>query len=117
MRSGTFQLAGTTARAENPRLGANGNMPFESDKVMFEIYREADNDRRYRVVYYTELTDHNKEQEINSALAGENFYDGFLAGSTIDAARGRIYEVIRRLNDDEPLDVQQVEEHLSGFLA
>jgi hypothetical protein len=40
-------------------------MLFESDKVMFEIYRETEYTGRYRVVYFTELQDHNKETEIN----------------------------------------------------
>ena len=42
-------------------------MLFESDKVMFEIYRETEYTGRYRVVYFTELQDHNKETEINHA--------------------------------------------------
>ena len=49
-------------------------MLFESDKVMFEIYRETEYTGRYRVVYFTELQDHNKESEINHALSGEHFY-------------------------------------------
>ena len=39
-----------------------------SNKVMFEIYREAGYGRKYRVVYFTELNEHNKEAEINRAL-------------------------------------------------
>jgi len=33
-------------------------MAFESDKVMFEIYRETQYSGKYRVVYFTELQDH-----------------------------------------------------------
>jgi len=36
-------------------------MAMESDKVMFEIYREATYTGKYRVVYYTELNENNKE--------------------------------------------------------
>jgi hypothetical protein len=53
-------------------------MPMEADKVMFEIYREAAYTGKYRVVYFTELNDANKEYEINRALSGEHFYDGFI---------------------------------------
>ena len=53
-------------------------MLFESDKVMFEIYRETEYTGQYRVVYFTELQDHNKETEINHALNGEHYYDGFI---------------------------------------
>ena len=49
-------------------------MPFESDKIMFEIYRETTYTGKYRVVYFTELQDHNKETEISRAMAGEHFY-------------------------------------------
>ena len=45
---------------------------------MFEVYRDNTYSRRFRVVYYTELQDHNKETEISHALAGEHFIDGFL---------------------------------------
>src|SRR5258707_2501278 len=49
-------------------------MLFESDKVMFEIYRETEYTGKYRVVYFTELQDHNKETEINHAMAGGTFF-------------------------------------------
>ena len=44
-------------------------MLFEADKVMFEIYRETGYSGEYRVCYFTELQDHNKESEINLAPA------------------------------------------------
>ena len=44
-------------------------MAFESDKIMFEVYKEATYTGRYRVVYFTELQDHNKEFEISRAMA------------------------------------------------
>ena len=43
-------------------------MPFESDKIMFEVYKEAAYTGLYRVVYFTELQDHNKEFEISRAM-------------------------------------------------
>ena len=45
-------------------------MPFESDKIMFEVYKEATYSGRYRVVYFTELLDHNKESEIDGGRGG-----------------------------------------------
>src|ERR1041385_1441933 len=50
-------------------------MLFEADKVMFEIYRETEYTGKYHVCYFTELQDHNKETEINHALAGEGVID------------------------------------------
>src|SRR5450759_2307567 len=62
-------------------------MLFEADKVMFEIYRETEYTGQYRVCYFTELQDHNKESEINHALAGEHFFDGFIKNFRKDEAK------------------------------
>jgi hypothetical protein len=60
---------------------------FESDKVMFEIYRDPTYSGRYRVVYFTELNDHNRETEFNEALRGEHFFDGFISNYRKDEAK------------------------------
>ena len=53
-------------------------LAIQSDKVMFEIYREPEAAGRYRVVYFTELDEHNRELEINDAMRGEHVFDGYL---------------------------------------
>ena len=70
---------------------------FTHSKVMFEIYRESGYDRRYRVVYFTELDEHNKDQEIARATAGEHFYDGFLREQSLPEAKKAIGQVLERL--------------------
>ena len=92
-------------------------MLFESDKIMFEIYRETEYTGRYRVVYFTELQDHNKESEINHALAGEHFYDGFIKNFKKDEAKEIIAKILERLNSGERLDAQQVEQALGEHIA
>ena len=92
-------------------------MAFEADKVMFEIYRETEYTGKYRVVYFTELQDHNKESEINHALAGEHFYDGFLRNYRKDEAKQIIDGILNRLNNGEKLDAQQVESALGEHIA
>jgi len=92
-------------------------MLFESDKIMFEIYRETEYTGRYRVVYFTELQDHNKESEINHALAGEHFYDGFIKNFKKDEAKEIINGILERLNSGERLDAQQVESALGEHSA
>jgi len=89
---------------------------LEADKVMFEIYRDATYTGKYRVVYFTELGDTNKEWEINRAMAGEHFYDGFLKNWRKQEAKAAIDDFIRRLNDGERLTPQQLEERLKEFL-
>ena len=49
-----------------------------------------DDDRRYRVVYFTELNDHNRDTELNRCLAGESFYSGFLSEASRKDARAII---------------------------
>ncbi len=92
-------------------------MLFESDKVMFEIYRETEYTGKYRVVYFTELQDHNKESEINHALAGEHFFDGFIKNFRKDEAKEIINQVLARLNNGEKIDPQSVERELGDHLA
>ena len=91
-------------------------MPFESDKIMFEIYREATYSGRYRVVYFTELQDHNKETEINRAMAGEHFYDGFIKNYRKEQAKESIDRILERLNSGERLTPVDVERELQAFI-
>jgi len=92
-------------------------MLFESDKVMFEIYRETEYSGRYCVVYFTELQDHNKETEINHALAGEHFFDGFIKNFRKDEAKQIIDSILSRLNGGERVDPQEVERALGEHMA
>jgi len=92
-------------------------MLFESDKVMFEIYRETEYTGRYRVVYFTELQDHNKETEINHALAGEHFFDGFIKNFKKDEAKEIINSILGRLNNGERVEPTDVEAALGEHMA
>jgi hypothetical protein len=88
-----------------------------SDKVMFEVYREGRYNRTYRVVYFTELGDHNREQEFNRALAGDHFLDGFLAGGTKERGKEVIAAFLERLNDGEELAPDALRGELGDLLA
>ncbi len=89
---------------------------MEADKIMFEIYRENTYSGKYRVVYFTELNDQNKEYEINRALAGEHFYDGFIKNFRKDEAKEIINGLLKRLNDGEKLTPDDVESALENYL-
>ena len=90
---------------------------FESDKTMFEIYRETTYSGQFKVVYFTELNEHNKEVEINHALAGQHFYDGFIRNYGKERAKQIIHQILERLNQGENLDRSEVESLLAGHLA
>ncbi|MBI1941946.1 MAG: hypothetical protein HYS33_10615 [Acidobacteria bacterium] len=91
-------------------------MPFESDKIMFEIYRESIYSGQYKVVYFTELQDHNKEFEISRAMAGQHFYDGFIRNYRKDQAKEAISKLLDRLNAGEELTPTDVERELKAFI-
>lgn len=84
---------------------------------MFEIYREGGYNRKYRVVYFTELDEHTKDAEINRALGGEHFFDGFLKESELGEAKLIILGVLVRLNDGEPVRPETLEGLLADHLV
>ncbi len=86
-----------------------------SDKIMYAIYRESGFNRSYRVVYFTELDEHNKEHEINAALAGEPVIDGFLVLGRAPQAKQAIRDLLERMNRGEPLDPQTIETSLATY--
>ena len=92
-------------------------MPLTSDtkKVMFEIYREAGYGQQYRVVFFTELDEHNKEQEISRAMAGEHFYDGFIRNFRKDEAKEIINSLLGRMNEGERIGPAEIEAAATGI--
>ncbi|HXK59090.1 MAG TPA: hypothetical protein PLP42_04275 [Acidobacteriota bacterium] len=90
---------------------------MQSDKIMFEIYREAGYNRRFRVLYFTELNDHNREKEINRAMAGEHYYDGFIRTLKKDEAKSAIAEIVTRLNHGEEVPLSEVHQKLEPYLS
>jgi hypothetical protein len=92
------------------------SLAFESDKIMFEIYREPTYSGRYRVVYFTELNDHNREQEFNQALRGEHLFDGFIKNFGKDEAKQAIERLLERLNRGEALTQAEIARELGPFM-
>ena len=86
-------------------------------KIMFEVYRERGYDRRYRVVYFTELNEHNRDAELNRCLAGEGFLSGYLAAASRGQARALINVALERLNDGEQITPAQLWAELAPHLA
>lgn len=86
-----------------------------SDKTMFEIYREEGYARKYRAVYFTELTDHSRELEISRAMAGEHLYDGFIKNYQKEQAKEIIERFVESLNRGEKPTVETLREELAPF--
>ena len=93
-------------------------MAFESDKTMFEIYREKEFNKKFRVVYYTELTEHNKETEINRALNGETIFDGFIKDISKEKGKVLIKEIVDEMNSkDKAFEKEEIINRLNECLA
>jgi hypothetical protein len=92
-------------------------MSWEAEKTMFEIYRETAYTGQYKVVYFTELNEHNKEMEINRAIAGQHVFDGFLKNYGKDEAKEIIDRLLDRLNKGERLSPPEIERELASHLA
>lgn len=90
---------------------------LESDKIMFEIYREAGYDRRYRVVYFTELSERSRDHEIGRALAGEHVLDGFIPLEHSERAKALIAALLERLNAGEAVSHAELAAALAELAA
>jgi hypothetical protein len=93
------------------------SLAFKSEKVMFEIYREPSFNRRYRVVYFTELDDHNRDSEINDAMRGEHIFDGYFRNYTKEEAKRVVAGIVDRLNRGEAIGPAEIERELKAFLV
>jgi len=89
----------------------------DAKKVMFEIYRDAGYGGAYKVVYFTELGEHDRERQIDDAMRGEHIFDGFLLHRESQRAKHEVAVIIDRLNHGESLDTNAIEERLKPFLA
>lgn len=89
----------------------------DEKRIMFEIYREAVDDRRYRVVYFTELGEHERETEISNALRGDHVFDGFILSRERFRAKEVVAGILDRLNQGVALDSTDIERELQPFMA
>ena len=64
-------------------------------KIMFEIYKEKAYTGVYRVVYFSELDDHNKDIEIDRAMKGDHFFDGFILTLKKERAMKQIEDIAK----------------------
>ena len=93
------------------------NATADAKKVMFEIYRDSSFGGQYRVVYFTELGEHDKEKEIDNAMRGEHIFDGFLLHRERQEGKQAVQEILEQLNSGEAVDTSAIQERLKPFLA
>ena len=85
----------------------------DEKKVMFEIFRERE-DGAYRVVYFTELTEHEKDDALSEAMHGSHIYSGYLLHRERERAKATVGHLLDRLNAGEPVSEQEIEFALDG---
>jgi hypothetical protein len=88
---------------------------LESARIMYEIYQESGYDGRFRVVYFTELNERNREAEIARAMAGRHVHDGFFAEKRQAEAKSAIDRLLARLNEGESVSEDGLAEILEPF--
>jgi hypothetical protein len=89
----------------------------DAGKVMFEVYRECGFNRRYHVVYFTELEEDERDAAIDAALAGECFFHGYIDSGNRDAAKQVLDTFVARLNDGTAGTVEELQRSLARFLT
>jgi hypothetical protein len=84
----------------------------DSKKLMFEIYRDPNLEHGFKVVYFTELGEHEKEEEIANAMRGEHVFDGFILHRQRQEAKELIGSLLVRMNSGESLTPSEIEDLL-----
>jgi hypothetical protein len=90
---------------------------IDSKKLMFEIYHDPNLEHGYRVVYFTELGEHEKEEEIASAMRGEHIFDGFILHRQRQEAKELIGNLVECLNRGESLTSTEIEDRLKPYMT
>ena len=93
----------------------------DDDKTMFEIYRESDYNRAFHCIFYTELEEHGRDDEIAKAAKGQTVFTGYLDDAKKEQARAVLEAIIDELNDmdeDEAgMPDEEIEKRLADFLV
>lgn len=86
-------------------------------QIMFEIYRDSADNGCYRVVYFTELGEHERETEIGNAVRGDHVFDGYILSRERWEAKQAVERILERLNGGAAVDPADIEHELKPFMA
>lgn len=91
------------------------------ERTMFEIYREGDYNRAFHSIFYTDLEEHARDDQIAKAAQGETVFTGFVDDEKKEAARAEIDAIVDELNDmdeDEAgMDAEVIRTRLGDYLV
>ncbi len=92
----------------------------ESDKTLFEIYRETGYNHGFRSIFYTDLEEHARDKAIAKAAQGETLFSGFVLDEHKDEARAlvdTILEELEELDEGTAPPLESITRRLGPFLA
>lgn len=92
-------------------------MRADGDKIMFEVYREVGFNQRYHVIFFTELDEHDRDDAIDSAMAGDHFFNGFIKAADGEAAKTVLLAYVGRLNQGAAGTGEELAALLAPFLT
>jgi hypothetical protein len=87
------------------------------DRTMFEIYRETDYNRAFRSIFYTELDEHARDDEIARAANGVTLFTGYFDDRRKDEARALVEAIIDELNEMDEDTAGMAESEIRRRLA
>jgi len=68
------------------------------EKVFFGIYKESGCDKRYQILYFSELDEHERDAAMNRFVEGETIYTGFLKKACLDQGKQLLADHLARWN-------------------
>jgi hypothetical protein len=90
-------------------------------KTMFEIFRESEYNRAFHYVFYTDLDEHHRDDQIAKAAAGETVFSGYLADTTKEKARAEVEAIVDELNgmdeDEAGMSDDEIKRRLAPYLV
>jgi hypothetical protein len=92
----------------------------ESDKTLFEIYRETGYARGFRSIFYTDLEEHARDKEIARAAAGETIVSGYVRDDQKEQARAVVDAIVAELDsldEEEQPELAPINARLRPFLV
>ena len=87
------------------------------ERTMFEIFREGDYNRAFHYIFYTDLEEHARDDQIAKAANGETVFSGFLDDTQKEAARAIVESIVDELNDMDEDDAGMSADEIQGRLA
>jgi hypothetical protein len=87
------------------------------EPIMFEVYLDTARGGRCRVVYFTELDEHDRDAAIDAAMAGAHVFDGFIAGGRVDEAKAALAAFASRVDAGAGGTGDELGRLLAPFLA